>query len=225
LILGQGYNNPQVDPYPTNHIRPVLSMHGTLDPITPPSFATEWQIHYNHTKHYFVWMPNAVHGTIFSTPLPAKDKRLYCGLSLLIEFVKNPSSQPNLSCLPETEDYTYQYDKQVVNVTTITGYGNLWDHGPKRSFIGAIHLMLGVVISIVIVPCFICFIIITAIAAVIMALGGKVKPRDEPLLQSIQTDDEEPEIPADDNNQSISTQHVEVISTHSQASDKSLDVN
>ncbi len=72
---------------------PILLVAGTIDPITPPYYAEFAKPRLQN--HTYVEFPNTGHGGLFSS----NDG---CGMQILIDFVRNPGSNVDISCAAET---------------------------------------------------------------------------------------------------------------------------
>lgn len=72
---------------PVNSDVPVLLMSGDFDPITPPSYADAAAE--TLPNSYNLVFPLGGHGAFFET----------CGMQIALEFLNNPSAQPDTTCI------------------------------------------------------------------------------------------------------------------------------
>jgi pimeloyl-ACP methyl ester carboxylesterase len=78
---------------------PALLLAGTLDPITPPHWAREAAQGFAHG--YVVELDGVGHGVM--------DSHL-CGMELVREFLTNPASEPDNSCIDRSRPPPFQVD-------------------------------------------------------------------------------------------------------------------
>jgi len=75
----------------------ILMLNGTFDFQTPMEIALPAKENLQGVNHFFVTVPYAGHGVIFSDN-SGNDQNIPCGMQIMAEFLENPDKTPNTSC-------------------------------------------------------------------------------------------------------------------------------
>lgn len=109
---------------------PILSMNGDLDPQTPIWVATPAVDGLAAENHYFVTAPRSPHGVIVQTPTTTTGSFLdNCGLEILVEFLDNPSVEPDTSCLSDV--LPIDFEGNIAYTGYLFGTSDMWENGAK----------------------------------------------------------------------------------------------
>jgi pimeloyl-ACP methyl ester carboxylesterase len=115
--LCKAWNVPVLDPAqekPVVSDIPTLIFNGRFDPITPPAYGQEVADTLSHS-YYFVF-PNTGHGAISSTA---------CADRIFLEFLNDPQTKPDGSCIAQIPAVTFITNRDVVNLPRMTHLLNL----------------------------------------------------------------------------------------------------
>jgi pimeloyl-ACP methyl ester carboxylesterase len=80
----------EIENTPVESDLPTLLMSGTFDSVTPPAWAEDTVSYLENSYHYE--FPNMAHGTV---------RYDACALSIALDFLNDPGSEPDASCLDE----------------------------------------------------------------------------------------------------------------------------
>ena len=133
--LCKAWNVPALDPAqdkPLVSDIPTLIFNGRFDPITPPAYGKEVAATLSHST-YFVF-PNTGHGAISST---------VCADQIFLDFLNNPQSQPDGSCIARIPPLKFITNKDVVDIPNMISLLNLEGHnGIELGLLGFFILIL-----------------------------------------------------------------------------------
>ena len=139
--LCKAWNVPALDPAqekPLVSAVPTLIFNGRFDPITPPAYGKEVADNLSHS-YYFIF-PNTGHGAISST---------VCADQIFLDFLNNPQSKPDGSCISQIPPLKFITNADVVNVPGMLALLNL--EGTSGIELGLLALCLAVLLSGVVV--------------------------------------------------------------------------
>lgn len=83
---------------------PLLMLQGTWDPATRPVPAEALKNAYTGASQYWIEIPRGPHGALQSVPM-ADGKS--CGTKLVLDFLANPKTKPDTSCLSNLAPFTF----------------------------------------------------------------------------------------------------------------------
>ena len=115
---------------------PILLVAGTVDPITPPYYADYAKP--GLKNHTYVEFPNAGHGGLFSS-----DGN--CGVQILIDFVRAPGSEIDVSCAAKTTVPDFLVSLRQTKAPYYFGTRLQAGQYPYLSIVAAIALILVII--------------------------------------------------------------------------------
>ena len=105
---------------------PLLMLNGDLDPQTPLAVAIETADHFKGAHQWFITVPRAAHAVTISTPVTDPDD-IQCGMQLLLDFLADPTTEPDRSCLADIPAEQFVGDPEVNRL--VFGTPDLWENG------------------------------------------------------------------------------------------------
>ena len=93
------YEDEHIDQWPDTET-PVLAFDGDYDIRTPIETASELVDHLQGPNQNFYEVPEGTHWILYTTPVQTKGQPT-CGMQLLRDFIADPSSAPDASCLDD----------------------------------------------------------------------------------------------------------------------------
>jgi len=96
------YEDPQYDDKWATTTTPMLMLQGKLDPATSWANAVPLKDHFNGANQVFVTFEYAPHSVFFATPLSRDEEPEHCAMNLFLNFVDDPTSELDLSCVDQT---------------------------------------------------------------------------------------------------------------------------
>lgn len=104
---------------------PLLMMHGTIDPRTALSSATQVGEHFAGPHQTFVVLPRASHAVVINSP--TIDGGTTCGLELLRGFLMDPRQPIDTSCVERIRPLDFQGEPSAT--MTLLGTTDAWGDG------------------------------------------------------------------------------------------------
>lgn len=105
---------------------PLLMMNGDLDPQTPLAVASAMGDHFRGDHQWFITVPRAAHAVTVRTPVAAPDD-VPCGMQLMLDFLADPTTEPDRSCLADIPAEQFVGDPEVNRL--VFGTPDLWEDG------------------------------------------------------------------------------------------------
>jgi pimeloyl-ACP methyl ester carboxylesterase len=157
---------------------PVLLLNGDLDPQTPFAFAeTQFQnIQSSGTgKKYLIKIPYAPHYTALRSPV--NNSKIDCGLQLILQFVQDPSKEPDQFCIQHLQRVHFRGPSEAVNVLTF-GVHDIFDgiyEAPEPERMVNLYLFIGVESA----TCVAAVVIIFSLIYYVVQMREELKKRNE----------------------------------------------
>jgi len=105
---------------------PILMLNGTLDQRTPIDMARIAKENLTGPYQYFIEVPNASHIVTFNSPVKSIFA-LDCGMQIMLEFMKDPLEEPDVSCLDNLVPIDFRGNPLMALV--LFGTWDLWENG------------------------------------------------------------------------------------------------
>jgi len=119
------YDEPRANELPATDI-PVLMMQGALDGSTPLAQADILgQTLTGEHQHYLVF-PNSAHGVANDSWVSEYFEETTCGLSILADFIEDPTMEIDVSCIDETLPVEFSGVPGLAEY--VFGTENLWEN-------------------------------------------------------------------------------------------------
>jgi len=112
---------------------PILMLNSSLDQRTPIDEARIAQENLTGPNQYFIEIPNANHGAMFSSPV----KNIFapdCGIQIVLNFIEDPLEEPDTSCLDDLVPIDFRGNPLLALV--LFGTWNLWENGINTNLSG-----------------------------------------------------------------------------------------
>jgi pimeloyl-ACP methyl ester carboxylesterase len=124
------YDEPQARELPKTSI-PVLMMQGTLDGATPYEVSEPLGEALHGPHQYYLTFPNSAHGVIDDSWVSLDYNVPTCGLDILAQFVRDPLTEPDTSCIAQTLPVDFAGSTELAQYLFATY--DLWENPPARS--------------------------------------------------------------------------------------------
>jgi pimeloyl-ACP methyl ester carboxylesterase len=100
----------------------LLILHGGLDTQTPPSMGRRLEAHFTADNHQYLFLPLGTHGVYsgsHTTQRPERfqdtpEGRYSCGAHLTLQFLNDPSSKVDGSCVDQTPPLEFTADEDTL---------------------------------------------------------------------------------------------------------------
>ncbi len=102
----------------------VLILGGELDVRTPRYYAAEMADHFTEPNQYYVEVQRGSHGVLFGSHTISKD--LPCGMHIALQFLENPTEQPEADCAADAPAFKVEADEELL--LDIAGHTDVWDN-------------------------------------------------------------------------------------------------
>ncbi|MDD5309766.1 MAG: alpha/beta fold hydrolase [Deltaproteobacteria bacterium] len=105
---------------------PLLMMNGDLDPMTPIWVGAEAAKHLTGERQWFYTIPRAAHCVVNQTPVAVQGDTP-CGLRIMLDFLADPTTEPDTACLAEIPEEAFVGDPAIN--AYLLGTSDLWENG------------------------------------------------------------------------------------------------
>jgi pimeloyl-ACP methyl ester carboxylesterase len=96
---------------------PLLVLHGELDYMTPYAELGEMPDNFTGPNQHIAIFPTVRHGAFMESPVDT-DYEDHCGFEIVMEWLADPSSPPNTSCVADVLDIDFAGDPEYVEAFT-----------------------------------------------------------------------------------------------------------
>lgn len=110
---------------------PLLMLQGMLDPATGYDSAVTLTEHFDGPTQTFVAFPTAPHNVTSGTPVSTDPDEISCGRQLMVDFLKDPQAELDLSCMDDVLPINFEGDAELAEL--VFGSPHLWDNSESYS--------------------------------------------------------------------------------------------
>jgi pimeloyl-ACP methyl ester carboxylesterase len=113
----------------------LLILHGGLDTQTPPSMGRDMESHFNADNHQYFYFPLGTHGVYWGSHTAERperfgpidpDDRYACGQHLTWQFIDDPSSRVDGSCVDNAQPL--EFGTAADTLFDLAGHDDPWDN-------------------------------------------------------------------------------------------------
>jgi len=118
------YTDPLANTLPDSDI-PVLMLQGSIDGATPHEQAVVLGEHLNGEHQNYILFPYSAHGVMSDSYISTDPEEATCGMKIFVEFLKDPTAEPDASCVEETSPPFFEGSPELSQYAI--GYDDLWE--------------------------------------------------------------------------------------------------